>query len=524
MEEIAAANLPGGLVDRSRFWLSPGAIPVRVHHVVKAESAAREQKPLQAIFQKGQRVEVEIVDAGESEKCFGRIADGVAVFVRGHVAVGDRVIAEIYKIKKAYLEAKLVSVLTPSPDRTRPTCSHFGVCGGCKWQHVRYEEQLRIKRKQVSDVLEHIGGFTSPDVQPVLPAGRQFGYRNKVDFSFSDKRFLLEEENGLSPEELDKPVDFALGFHAPLRYAKAIDIDYCYLGSPAMNRVLEVVRSFCMRRSLAVYSTKTHQGYLRNLVVREGEETGEVMVNLVTSWHDASTMEALGVELARALGPSLVSFVNNVTERKNLVALGDREHLILGRSVIRDRIGDNRFEIAANSFFQTNTSQAGILYDVVVRLADPAPEHFLLDLYCGTGSIALHVAGRCRRVLGIELNEVSIRNAVENASLNGVENCEFQTMDLKDLGKVVVSEGRTEFPDVVIADPPRAGMHPKTVKALLQIAPQRIVYVSCKPSSLARDAAVLCKDGAYRLGTVQPVDMFPHTNHVEAAAVLTRRD
>jgi len=485
---------------------------------MNAEPTATQQKPLQTIYSKGQRVEVDIIDAGEAEKCFGRLDEGVAVFVRGQVAVGDRVIAEIYKIKKAFLEAKLLEVASPSPERVRPTCSHFGVCGGCKWQHVRYEEQLRIKRKQVADVLEHIGNFSAPDVQPVLPAKRQFGYRNKVDFSFSDKRFLLPEEIDLPTEEMTKSVDFALGFHAPLRYAKAIDIDYCYLGSPAMNRVLEVVRTFCMGRELSVYSTKTHQGFLRNLVVRQGDATGEVMVNLVTSWHDESLMEALGKELSGSLRSSLASFVNNVTNRKNLVAFGDQEFLILGKSVIRDRIGANEFDIGANSFFQTNTEQAGILYDTILDLAELKPEYSVLDLYCGTGSISLHLAASCKQICGIELYDGSIQNAIENASLNDVTNCEFRKMDLKDLGR----EENLTMPDVVIADPPRAGMHPKTIKTLLQLRPARIIYVCCKPSSLARDATMLCENGVYKLGRVQPIDMFPHTNHVEAVAVLER--
>jgi len=485
---------------------------------MNSEPTTTQQKPLQSIYSKGQQVEVDIIDAGEAEKCFGRLDEGVAVFVRGQVAVGDRVTAEVYKIKKQFLEAKLLEVISPSPERIRPTCSHFGVCGGCKWQHIRYEEQLRIKQKQIVDVLEHIGNFSSPDVQSVLPAKQQFGYRNKVDFSFADKRFLLPEEIDLEPEELLKPVDFALGFHAPLRYAKAIDIDYCYLGSPAMNRVLEVVRTFCMDRELSVYSTRTHQGFLRNLVVRQGEATGEVMVNLVTSWHDESLMEALGKELSRSLGATLASFVNNVTNRKNLVAFGDKEFLVMGKSVIRDRIGDNDFEIGANSFFQTNTQQAGILYDTILELAELKPENFVLDLYCGTGSISLHIAADCKRVCGIELNDGAIQNATENAALNEVGNCEFRRMDLKDLGK----DESLAVPDVVIADPPRAGMHPKTLKTLLRLRPARIIYVSCKPSSLARDAAVLCEDGVYKLGRVQPVDMFPHTNHIEAVAVLVR--
>lgn len=477
---------------------------------------------LQQRFSKGDRIEVVISDAAEVEKCFGRLDDGVGVFVRGLTAVGDRVEAEIYKIKKKYLEARMVRVLEASPQRVPAVCSHFGVCGGCKWQHVTYEEQLRLKQKSVRDALEHIGGFEAPDVRDPVPAVLPLGYRNKVDFSFSDKRYLLPEEIEMDVSQLRKPEDFALGFHAPLRYAKAVDIDYCYLATPEMNQVLTVVRAFCMERGLAPYNPKTHGGFLRNLVVRQSESTGQVMVNLVTSTHEEIPMAALAETLRDALAGRWGTLVNNITSRKNQVAIGDREVVVDGSGEITETLDGLTFTISANSFFQTNSLQATALYHKVVELVAPEPGKAVYDLYCGTGAIALFLARAGARVLGIEVVETALADAEASAKANGIESCTFRHLDMKDLPASMASFREWGEPDVVVTDPPRAGMHPKAVKALLELAPRTIVYVSCKPASLARDANMLCEGGAYALREVHPVDMFPQTNHIEAVAVLER--
>lgn len=477
---------------------------------------------LQQRFKKGDRIEVAISDAGEVETCFGRLEDGVGVFVRGMLAVGDRVEAEIYKIKKKYLEARLVRVLEASAWRVQPVCPHFGVCGGCKWQHVAYEEQLRMKRKLVGDALAHVGGFAQPDVRDTIPAELPFGYRNKVDFSFSDKRFLLPEEIGVDERDLRKPVDFALGFHAPLRYAKAVDIDYCYLATPEMNQVLSAVRAFSLERGLSAYNPKTHAGYLRNLVVRQSEALGEVMVNLVTSTYDEGLMSDLARVLRDVLKTRSVTVVNNVTDRLNQVAFGDREYVVDGPGVITEVVCGLRFTISANSFFQTSTRQAEVLYGKVLEMAAPGPDQRVFDLYCGAGAIALILARAGARVLGIEVVKSAVADAEASARANGIEHCDFRELDMKDLHGSLARIREWGDPDVVVVDPPRAGMHPKAVRALLDLRPRRIVYVSCKPSSLARDAKMLCEEGLYRLGEVHPVDMFPQTHHVEAVAVLER--
>ena len=476
------------------------------------------------MYKKNQIVEVEITDLGEKNQCFGRMEDGIAIFVQGPAAVGDTVSAEIFKIKKKFLAARFREVLRPSPHRINPTCSYFGTCGGCKWQHMDYTEQLRLKRKQVQDALEHLGGFSDIQCEDCLPAPALFGYRNKMDFSFTDLRYLTSDEIGTPDGEHKKPLDFALGFHAPACFSKAIDIDHCDLSTPEMNIALNTVRTFCQqhREELPIYSTHTHIGELRNLVVRQGGNTGEFMVNLVTSTHQPELMQTLSAELHKALGDRLTTFVNNTTSAKNTVAFGEKEFVLHGPGYITDRLDTYTYRISANSFFQTNTVQAELLYHQILKSARLKSSDVVYDLFCGTGSITLFASGHCQKVLGVEVVESSVRDARENARRHGVENCEFIRLDLKDIYDIEQEMSDFGAPDVVITDPPRAGMHPKAVKMLIEMAPPVIVYVSCNPASLARDGQMLCAEGQYRLVHCQPVDMFPQTNHVESVARFER--
>jgi len=468
------------------------------------------------MYKKKHILEVEILDLGDKDQCYGRLPNGMSVFVQGPVAVGDTVRAEIIKIKKNYLVSRLREIVRPSPHRIDPVCPWFGICGGCKWQHIDYAEQMRLKRKQVQDALEHIGGFHDLECEPCIPADTIFGYRNKMDFSFTDKRYLTPCEIGTKKNNYKKPIDFSLGFHAPGCYAKAIDIDHCAIAPEEMNTVLNTVRNFCLshRDKLPIYSTHTHTGELRNLVTRKGDHTGEFMVNLVTTTHQPELMKKLCNDLKAALGDRLTTFVNNITDRKNTVAVGDREFVVYGPGYITDRLGDYTYRISANSFFQTNTAQAEKLYFQILEIARLKKSEIVYDLYCGTGSIALFASNHCRKVLGIEMVESSVRDARENAKRHNVQNCAFMKLDLKDMKKIREEMRAFGHPDVVITDPPRAGMHPKTIEALLEIAPARIVYVSCNPA----DEQMLCATGAYKLTRVQPIDMFPQTNHVESIA------
>jgi 23S rRNA (uracil1939-C5)-methyltransferase len=464
------------------------------------------------VFAKGQRIELDITDLSEGTKCFGKLPDGMAVFVNGPAAVGDRVAAELSKIKRNYLEARLVDVLQPSPARTDPRCAHFGICGGCKWQHVTYGEQLRVKRKLVADALEHIGSFAAPDVAEALPCTRQFGYRNKVEFSFSDKRYLTDRSD---PSE---PTDFALGFHAPEVFSKVLHIDRCHIATDEMNEALVATRAFAMQSGLRPYSTKTHEGFYRHLMVRQAFRTSQLMVNLVTSWHDEKVMSDYVAAIRTALGDRATTVVNNVTTRKGNTAFGEQEYVLAGPGHIIEQLGPLQFRISANSFFQTNTEQAERLYETVIAAAGLTGAETVYDLFCGTGTITLFAAPRCRHITGFEVEPISIADARRNAADNHVSNAEFVQIDMKDFR---AWKGKAP-PDVVITDPPRAGMHPHAVEAVRTLLPRRIVYVSCNPASLARDAKALCEGGAYRLGPVRPVDLFPHTYHIESVAVLDR--
>ena len=461
---------------------------------------------------------MEVFDTADKNRCVGELEDGIKVFVEGPVAVGDTVQARITKIKKRFLQARLTEVLKFSDRRTEPRCKYFGVCGGCKWQHFDYSEQLRVKRKQVVDALEHLGGFESPDVAECIPAEEKFGYRNKIDMDFTDQRYLTAEEMDIPAEELNKPIDFALGFHAAGCFAKAIDIDHCDLASEEMNLVVETVRIFFRDRKLSIYSTFQPEGFLRNLVVRQGGATGELMVNLITSTHDAELMKELCATLQAALGDKLTTFVNGINTRKNMFAFNEEEHVLYGEGFITDRLGEYSYQISPNSFFQTNTAQAEVLYNEILKSAQLAGTETVYDLFCGTGSIALFAAKHCFKILGIELVESAVADAQKNADAQGVQNCTFRQMDLMHFGKIREELEEFGLPDLVITDPPRAGMHPKAVKMLRELAPPVVIYVSCGPASLARDGQLLCEDGLYRLVSCQPIDMFPQTNHVESVA------
>ncbi|MEI8032862.1 MAG: 23S rRNA (uracil(1939)-C(5))-methyltransferase RlmD [Chlorobiaceae bacterium] len=473
------------------------------------------------LYRKGDIITLTVTDLAEKEQCFGRLDSGMAVMVSGMLAVGDRVAAKIRKVRQRYIEAASIEVLEPSPDRTEPLCSYFGVCGGCKLMHIRYEAQLSYKQKKVRDALVHLGNFPSPPVAEALAALSPFHYRNKIEFSFSSMRYLLPEE--LSLEKLERPKEFALGFHTPGNFEKVIDIDYCYLAVEEMNRVLQLTREFALANALAPYAVKAHTGFLRNLVVRFSENRREVMVNLVTSWHDAPLMERYREHLEAAMAGQAMTIVNNVTTRHNTVAAGEEEFTVSGAGYITEQLGGLDYKISANSFFQTNSSQAEVLYRSILDVAGLGKDDTVYDLYCGTGTIALSMARYCRQVVGLEVVESSIGDARSNAELNGITNAAFYQVDLKDFHAMLDTLEHYGNPDVIITDPPRAGMHPKALSTLLRLRPRKIVYVSCNPASLARDGKEIAQSG-YTLSSVQPVDMFPHTAHIESVACFDRMD
>jgi 23S rRNA (uracil1939-C5)-methyltransferase len=470
------------------------------------------------LIQKGEELRLEIQSAAFEGTSVAR-HEGLVVFVEGAVP-GDIVRARVSRVKKSHADAYVVSVERPSPLRVVPRCPHFGVCGGCRWQHVGYAAQLEFKRQHVVDAFERIGGFEHPEVFPVIGSDAQYFYRNKMEYSFSDRQWFdtRHPEWYVPPPGEELPSVF-LGLHVTQRYEKVLDIAECHLQSDLSNRILRFTRAFVRRRRLSVHIPQRDEGYLRFLVIRQSARTAEVMVNLVTFDDRPDLLQEFAAEL-RAECPEVTTVVNTINRTKAQIASGEETRIVFGPGVIRERLGKFTFEISAGSFFQTNTAQAERLYGVAEAFAELNGGETVYDLYSGTGSIALFVSERAGRVVGVEAVESSIRDAERNVRLNGVRNCTFVLGDLKDrLTRDAGWMAAHPRPDVLIIDPPRSGMHPKVVEEIVRLRVPRLVYVSCNPSTQARDVKLLCLD-TYRLVKLQPVDMFPHTYHIENVCQL----
>ncbi|MEP0822673.1 MAG: 23S rRNA (uracil(1939)-C(5))-methyltransferase RlmD [Ignavibacterium sp.] len=472
---------------------------------------------------KGEELTVEIASAAFEGKSIARV-EGYVLFVDGAVP-GDEVVVKVVKTKKQYGEARLVEVLKPSPLRVSPRCPYAGTCGGCRWQHVDYSAQLRFKEQQVREVFERIGGFKDPHFLPIIGSDEIFFYRNKMEFSFSDREWVREPpiENAQLEIENHKSTipPLYLGLHVPQRYDKVLDIRECHLQSPESTAILNFTRSFARASGLSAYSTETNSGYFRFLVVRQSRRTGDLMVNLVTFEDRPDVMQKYAGGLRREV-PQVTTVVNTINDKKAQIAFGDRERVVYGDGVIRERLGKHTFTISAGSFFQTNTAQAEKLYGVAKEFAALTGREVVYDLYSGTGTIALFVADAAAQVVGIESVERSVRDAELNARANGITNCVFVAGDLKErLAKQTAWMRSYPRPDVLIIDPPRSGMHADVVQAILNLGVPRIVYISCNPATQARDAALLRRE-AYQLVNLRPVDMFPHTYHIESVALFER--
>ncbi len=463
------------------------------------------------MLHQGDELELRIEKFADRGKSLTRV-DGYVLFIESGVP-GDRVRICVTKRKASYAEARIVQLLEPSPLRTAPRCRYFGTCGGCKWQHVHYEAQLEAKRQRVYEALVHHGGFDGVSVRPTLPSPRIYGYRNKMEFSFSTERWLTPEEIA-SQQPLDR--HFAVGLHVPNNFYKVIDLEECHLPEPITVRLLNALRTFFKEQHWEPWDIRRHTGYLRHLVVRTGTRTGEVMVNLITSRYDTVRMAELKAFVQQRF-PEVTTLVNTINTSPAQVAYGEATHILFGPGVIHDKIGPFQFEIAPEAFFQTNTEQAERLYEVTRELAEVKPEDLVYDLYCGTGTISIFIAPHVRHVVGVELVASAVENARANAAANHIPNCTFVAGDLLQVltPEFVRMHGR---PDVIIVDPPRGGMHPQVVRRIAQLRPERLVYVSCNPQTQARDLKLLREH--YRIEAVQPVDLFPHTDHVECVVAL----
>ena len=433
----------------------------------------------------------------------------IVVFVKNAIP-GQMVTARITKKRSSYLEARSLKVINVSPYEVDIPCEHFSDCGGCTFQNLNYEQQIAEKEIQVKDVFQRIGGFQDVPSEPILGCEEIFHYRNKMEFTFSNYEYIPGSEKNRLPDH------FALGLHAGGRWNKILNINECYIQHPIGNEILQTVKE--LTEKLEPYNIREHTGFLRKLIIRVGTNTDEIMVNIVTKWEDASLLKPLKDILIKKF-PSITSIVNNITTRKAGVSMGEHQLLLYGNEFINEKLGNWEYMISANSFFQTNTKQTEKLYDIVVEESNLTGSEIVYDLFCGTGSIAIYLSKYAKKVYGFELIMSAVKDAMQNAAMNGVKNTCFFEGDLINLFHENSEVNDIELPDVMIVDPPRAGLHDHTIEDILEKSPGRIIYVSCNPATQARDAMEICK-GGYSLVKLRPVDMFPHTPHVENVATF----
>ena len=471
---------------------------------------SRKRKPLPIL------TDILITDVAAEGKAIAKV-DNLVIFVP-YVVPGDVVDLQIKRKKHSYAEAEAIALKKPSELRAKPFCKHFGVCGGCKWQCLPYEEQLRFKQKQVWDNLTRIGKIELPEMMPILGSKHVAHYRNKLEFGFSNKKWLTSEQvaSGVQFDCMD-----AVGFHIPGAFDKILDIEECHLMDDINNRLRNGIRAYALAHGLTFFDLRQQTGLLRNMMLRTSA-TGEIMLLMqfcMRGADDEAQAKAL-LEHLHATFPEVTSllYVNNT---KCNDTIGDLDVITFaGTPFIYETMEGLRFKVGPKSFYQTNTEQAYELYKVARNFAALTGDELVYDLYTGTGTIANFVARQARQVVGIEYVPEAIEDAKVNAELNGLDNTLFYAGDMKDILTTGFIE-RHGKPDVIITDPPRAGMHADVVNAILFAAPRRIVYVSCNPATQARDLALL--DADYRVTKVQPVDMFPQTHHVENVVCLERR-
>ena len=474
---------------------------------------ARRKRPLPLIEN------LEIFDAGAEGKAVGRWNEKI-VFVP-FAAPGDVVDVQVFKKKKSFLEGKVVNIRQASPLRIEPKCSHFGLCGGCKWQHLSYAEQLKFKQKQVKDSLDRIAKVNYPEVLHIIGSENTFYYRNKLEYTFTNRRWITgfdpsKEEGG--PKDLN-----GLGFHLPGMFDKILDIEECFLQKDPSNKIRLAVKDYAIKNNLTFYNVRHWEGLLRNLLIRTSS-IGDLMVIVVFREDSGDEIKGL-MDFLKTTFPEITSLMYVINDKKNDVISDLEIQLYDGNPFIMEEMPSPisgqeplKFKIGPISFYQTNSEQAYQLYKTAFEFAGFKGDELVYDLYTGTGTIANFIARFAGKVIGVEYVEEAVKDAFENAKLNGIENVDFYAGDLAKVldESFIEKHGK---PDIIITDPPRAGMHEKVVRQMIVAQPEKIVYVSCNPATQARDLAIL--DEKYEVSKVQPVDMFPQTHHVENVVLLT---
>lgn len=456
---------------------------------------------------------VEIADVASEGKALAKV-DNIAVFVP-YAIPGDVVDVQVTKKRRRFMEGRVTQFHAYSKDRTEPLCVHFGTCGGCKWQILPYEKQLYYKQKQVEDQLIRIGKIDIPEVSQILGSKKTEFYRNKLEFTFSNKRWLTEEEVS-SGEEI--PQSNALGFHIPGMFDKIVDIEKCWLQPNPSNEIRDAIRDYALENGLTFFDLKQQEGFLRTLIIRTAS-TGEVMVIVAFYYEDVEAREKLLAFMADKF-PEITALMYVINEKANDTITDQEIHTYSGRDYIVEEMEGIQFKIGPKSFYQTNSEQAYELYKVTREFAGLTGSENVYDLYTGTGTIANFIAKNAQKVVGIEYVPEAIEDAKINAENNSITNTTFYAGDMKDIltTEFVAQHGK---PNVIITDPPRAGMHEDVVNVILEAAPQKVVYVSCNPATQARDLQLM--NEVYKVTRVQPVDMFPHTHHVENVVLLEKR-
>ncbi|MFA4852080.1 MAG: 23S rRNA (uracil(1939)-C(5))-methyltransferase RlmD [Bacteroidales bacterium] len=457
---------------------------------------------------------LEIIDIADEGKSVAKYGD-IVVFVTGAVP-GDIVDAKVIKKRRNFLEAKIINFHKYSDDRIKPFCKHFGVCGGCKWQSLSYEKQLFYKQKQVQECLQRIAKIDAEGIiLPIIPSANTNYYRNKLEYTFSCRRWLLDKDMQVADESMNMN---GLGFHIPGMFDKVLDIETCYLQREPTNAIRLAVKEYALKNNLQFFDLRKQTGFLRNMIIRT-TQAGEVMV-IVSFFHDEKKLRDAILEYISNSFPEVTSLMYVINPKCNDVITDLEIQRYKGNPYIIETIGDLRFKIGPVSFFQSNTLQAYELYKTILDFAALSGNEIVYDLYTGTGTIANFVAASAQKVTGLEYIESAVSDAFENSRINGFSNTMFYAGDIAKVLNDTFVEANG-IPDVVITDPPRSGMHKDVVQQLLEIHPQKIVYVSCNPSTQARDIALFSEK--YDLVKSQPVDMFPHTHHIENVVLMVRR-
>jgi 23S rRNA (uracil1939-C5)-methyltransferase len=457
---------------------------------------------------------VKVLDAGAKGVSVAKAPDGKVIFIP-NVVPGDVIDVQTFKKRKSYYEGKAVAIHEFSEHRIEPVCQHFGSCGGCKWQNMQYAQQLFYKNQEVYNNLKRIGKIGLPDFEPIAGSEKQLFYRNKMEFSFSNSRWMTDAEVQ-SRAELDNRN--ALGFHIPRMWDKILDISKCWLQEDPSNDIRNEIRKFANKNNLSFFNPRNHEGLLRTLMIRTAS-TGEIMV-LIQFFEDDKVSRELLLDFLAERFPQITSLQYVINSKANDTLYDQDIKLYKGRDYILEEMEGLKFSINAKSFYQTNSDQAYELYKITREFAGLTGNELVYDLYTGTGTIAQFVSKQAKKVIGVEAVPEAIADAKENAIRNNITNCEFFVGDMK----VVFNEefiGTHGTPDVIITDPPRDGMHKDVVEQILRIAPQKVVYVSCNSATQARDLALM--DEKYKVTRVRPVDMFPQTHHVENVVLLEKR-